>query len=288
MHIGGEGATGQGGVHLAAPGDGEWHALRVRVTGAELEAQLGPGEARRATISRRDAGRVLLEAVTGLVEFDDIEFNIPRRAGRGAFHTFDRRETDWWRTGARWVDHGGMSCVLASHWVSLIAPDGEGMLWHKRTFGPDALLAFNLEENSEWFGWSQNPSHVHHPYDNIRAVLAPAADLRRGYRLEVNARDRTVTVLYRDGKEVASVAQDERSPMRYVGGHAPYRPRKNRVTFSKRGAVLKATVNGAEVLRWVDPHPIAVQKVGLGGYRTRANFSHIEIRAFGRAARAGG
>jgi len=265
-------------LHLPAPNDTEWRTLRIRVSGDSLQAQLGQGAARRMKITRGDGGRVVLRVGAGAVQFDDLEFVIPRSSADGVYCAFDRRETGWWREGGRWLDHGGMSCVLSSHWVSLVAPAGEGTLWHKRSFGPDVQVAFNVEENSEWFGWTQRPSHVHHPYDNIRVVLAPAVDHGLGYRLEVNARSRTRTVLYRNGKEVASVAQDGNFPIQYCGGHAPYSPRKNRITLVKRGGVLRAVINGTEVLRFIDPDPVPVAHVGLGGYKTHINFSHIEIR----------
>jgi hypothetical protein len=273
-----ERAEMRNGCRLRVP-DGAWHRLRVAVRGRTLEAALDDGTATCATVIRGDGGGVLLTVPDGSAGFDDIEFAVPRRSARGVFSTFDRRETGWWREGGRWMDHGGMACVLASHWVSLIAPEGGGALWHKRPFGSDVLVAFNIEENSEWFGWSQRPSHAHYPYDNVRVVLGMEPDVESGYRLELNSRDRTATVLYRNDKEVASVAQDADFPIRYVGGHAPYRPRKNRITLVKRGWLLRAMVNGEEVLRYEDPQPLPVRRVGIGGYRTRVNFSHIELRS---------
>jgi len=266
-------------LRLTLPDDGGWHSVRITARAGRLEASVDKAGPKQMSVTRSDGGRIRLNIPVGAARFDDIEFAIARARPGAVFYTFDRRETDWWRTGGRWVDHGGMSCVLASHWISLEAATGEGLLWNKRSFGPDALLAFNIEENSEWFGWSQRPSHVHHPYDNIRAVLAPREDLDTGYRLEINSRNRTATVLYRNGVEVATVEQGADFPMRYVGGHAPYRPRKNRVTLVKRGGLICAILNGDEVLRWTDPEPIAVRKVGLGGYKTRVNFSHIEVRS---------
>ncbi|MFO7899383.1 MAG: hypothetical protein R6V58_10035 [Planctomycetota bacterium] len=266
------------GLPLEFPGDGDWHRLAISARGETIEAAIDDQAPKTATLSRGDHGGVLLRVPAGRALFDDIEFLVPRSQPDGAFYGFDRREADWWRSGGTWMDHGGMACVLASHWISLIAPDGRGTLWNKRRFGPDALVAFNIEENSKWFGWSEHPTHVHYPFDNICVHLGTAADETSGYRLEVNARDRTATVLYRNGKEVASVDQDAEFPMQYVGGHAPYRPRKNRISLSKRGRAIRALVNGVEVLRWTDPDPRPVERVGLGGHDTRVNFSHIEVR----------
>jgi hypothetical protein len=49
------------------------------------------------------------------------------------------------------------------------------------------------------------------------------------------------------------------------------------VSLIKSGAVLRVIVNGREVLKYEDKEPLAVSRVGLGGYKTRANFSNVEI-----------
>jgi hypothetical protein len=155
------------------------------------------------------------------------------------------------------------------------------MLWNKRTFAGDLLLSTNIEENSEWMGWEQDPSHIHHPYDNIVLCLGKGQDTGSGYRLEVNSRDRTATVLYRADKEVASVPQDYRFPIQYKGGHAPYSPRRNRISLVRQGNRLRALVNGVEVLSYTDPDPLATERVGIGGYQTHVNFSRIMVRELG-------
>lgn len=203
------------------------------------------------------------------------------RPGHGFVYPFDRREPDWWREGGAWIDHAGMACALASSWIALVAPQGEGMLWNKRTFASDLLVAFNVLENSEWFGWGRE--HHHYPYDNVCAVLGVNRDFKSGYRLEVNSRNHTATVLYRDGKEVASVAQDASFPIRYLGKHAPYWPRRNRISLVKHGDTLRAIINGKAVLTWKDPAPLPVRYVGVGGYATKINFANIEVRSMGGA-----
>lgn len=35
---------------------------------------------------------------------------------------------------------------------------------------------------------------------------------------------------------------------------------------------------GTKVLEYEDPDPITVERIGLGGYDSRMNFSHVEIR----------
>jgi hypothetical protein len=142
-------------------------------------------------------------------------------------------------------------------------------------------LAFNLEENSQWHGWGEKPSHTHHAFDNVRVALSPSTDIQKGYRVELNAQDRSATILYRNGRAVAQVPQDEDFPMRYTVGHSPYSPRKNRVAVMKQGATVRVLVNGQNVLEFEDPDPIEVSRVGLGGYRTRVNFSHVEVRRLG-------
>jgi hypothetical protein len=232
-------------------------------------------------IDRGIGGGLLLEADGRDVAFDDVEITVPREQDRQWFYTFDRRETDWVRDGAGWIDHGGMSCALASNWVSLVAPESRGMLWNKRTFSGDLMLSTNIEENSQWMGWEQDPSHIHYPADNIVLCCGQGDDLQSGYRLEVNSRDRTATVLYRAGKEVASVRQDYRFPIQYKGGHAPYSPRRNRISLVRQGNRLRALVNGVEVLSYTDPEPLNTDRVGIGGYRTRVNFSRIMVRELG-------
>ena len=269
-------------LHLACPYDDEWHDLRIRTEGDLVTAALDGKPPLRRRLPRADGGWCYLRVGRGAAEFDDIEFMIDRR-GRGArFFAFDRRETEWWREGA-WMDHGGISCALASRWISLIAPADRGMLWSKYVCGPDVQVAFNVEENSKWYGWRRNPSHEHFPYDNICAVLADGTDFDRGYRLEINADGRSKTVLYRNNTRVAELVQDGDFPMQYVGGHAPYRPRRNRINLVKRGGLLRAFVNGVEILRYTDPAPLPVSRVAIGGYRTRINFSHLEVRELARA-----
>jgi hypothetical protein len=232
-------------------------------------------------IVRGIGGGLLLEADGRDVAFDDVEIAVPREGEGQWFYTFDRRETDWLRDGTGWIDHGGVSCALASNWVSLVTSDSRGMLWNKRTFAGDLLLSTNIEENSEWMGWEQDPSHIHHPYDNIVLCLGKGQDTGSGYRLEVNSRDRTATVLYRADKEVASVPQDYRFPIQYKGGHAPYSPRRNRISLVRQGNRLRALVNGVEVLSYTDPDPLATERVGIGGYQTHVNFSRIMVRELG-------
>lgn len=138
-------------------------------------------------------------------------------------------------------------------------------------------LQVDVEEYSDWYGWGRSPSHVHYPVDNICVVLAVGENPAQGYRLEVNARKRTRSVLYRNGVEVASVPQDQHFPLHYVGGHAPYEPRHSRITMRKRGAEVVVIINGRRVLAFVDPDPLPVSRVGIGGYRTHINFSNIEL-----------
>ena len=273
-----EGPAGDSGLHLAAPKPGEWHRFHVRYRAGLFSARINDAEWIPQGMERGPGGGVLLAVPAGRVEFDDIELSAPHSTKSGRFYAFDHVETDWWREGADWIDHGGINCVLASSWISLIAPKGRGMLWNKAHFGSDVLVHLTLNANSVWYGWNKNPTHEHYPYDNICAVLSSSQDVDSGYRLEVNSRKRTATVLYRDGKEVAAVKQGEGFPMRYVGGHFPFRPRVGTVALWKRGAKLVGIVNGQKVLEYSDPDPLDIKRVGLGGYDTRTNFALIQIR----------
>ncbi len=266
-------------AEIMLPADDEWHRIALSKTARELVVRVDRKEVLRRDRETAVDDQLALQVFRGEVWFDDVSFLIPRQSRSSAYYAFDRRETDWLRTGdGQWLDHGGISCAIASSWISLIAPDAEGMLWYKQTAGPDVALAVNIEENTEWFGWDVKPdSHRHYPADNVRLCLGTSKDIRPGYRLELNAARRTATILYRNNKEVLRVAQNRDFPIRHVGGHSPYRPRKSRIILSKQDGLIRAVVNGKEVLRYQDKDPLPVSTVGFGGYRTRVNFSHIEV-----------
>ena len=275
------GPQGQTGGHvlpMACGADGGWHDVRVQVAGTTVTAQVDQQPSSAMSFRRENGGGLVLEVLKGSVLVDDLEILAPRQGPGEYFYAFDRRETDWSREGGVWIDHGGIACLSGSNWISLEAPEGEGMLWNKRRFGPNPAINFVIEENTEWRGWNADPSHIHYPFDNVRVRFESGQQPGRGYTLEINAKNRSATVLYRDGKEVASVREDEQFPMRYWGGHSPYSPRRNSIAFVKRDASLRALINGREVLTYDDPDPIPVDRVGFGGYRTRVNFSAIAVR----------
>ena len=253
----------------------DWHDLVISVTDTGLRVKLDD-RTQDAPVSRPTGGAILLRVPAGSAEFDDIEFAVPRRTRSGALYAFDRRETGLRRLGKVWTDHAGIACVLASNWITLVAPKSRGALWTKSPVKSDLLAAVDAAEYSEWYGWRRG--HAHHPIDNICVFLSPGHDPDRGYRLEVNSRNRSHTVLYRNGTEVACVRQDASFPIRYVGGHAPYTPRTSRIALVKDGNALRAVVNGRLVLSFTDPSPLPVAHAGIGGYNTRVNFSNFEIR----------
>lgn len=266
---------------LSFKSDGAWHQLCVRISNTGLAAAIDDGEWRPLTGRRGDAGFFALGVKSGRGDFDDVEFRLPRRSPDGRNYSFMPAETDWWREatdGANWSDHGGISCRLASSWISLAAPKGSGMIWNKQRFGPDVAVATDITEWSEWYGWDHPETHRHLPYDNICLALGTERDGKTGYRLEVNSNNRTETVLYRNNQPVARVAQDGRFPMHYVGGHYPYYPRRHRISLIKRGSDLQGIVDGKIVVRFTDPEPLPVSCVGLGGYQTHINFGPIHVR----------
>ena len=284
LHTGSTGAPPEC-LALAIP-PGRWTACRVALGDGAVTAQTRADESAWSEplsrpVDRGIGGGLLLEAEGHDAAFDDIEIRVPRHADGQRFHAFDRRETEWLRDGPHWIDHGGISCALASNWVSLVAPEGRGMLWHKAALAGNLLLATNIEENTEWIGWEREPSHIHHPFDNIVLCLAKERDPETGYRLEVNSQDRSATVLYRAGKQVARIPQDRRFPMQYNGGHSPYTPRRNRLALVRQGNRIRGLVNGVEVLSYLDAQPLPTDSVGIGGYRTRVNFSRIMLRELG-------
>lgn len=265
---------------LRVPSLKQWHTVRLSAAGNQLQVFLNDELASSHTIRRTGAGdRVCLYVLHGSATFDDVEVRVARRAPHQFHYAFDRHETDWRRDGGDWIEHGGIACILASNWISLVAPEGRGLLWHKRAFPASRLwVATEVVANTEWFGWERDHSHRHHPYDNLCLILGTRRDFRSGYRLEVNADDRSRTVLYRNDEEVAGVAQDGDYPIRYRGGHAPYLPRSSRVLLTKNDSRIQATVNGTTVLSYDDPDPLETPHVGVGGYQTRFNIGQIDIR----------
>jgi hypothetical protein len=266
---------------VALKADGGWHQVCLRVGNGGLATAADGGDWRTVTPRRGDAGFFALGIQSGRVDFDDVEFRLPRRSADGRNYSFANGETDWSREahdGARWVDHGGISCRLASSWVSLVAPQGGGMIWNKHTFGPDVAVASNITEWSEWYGWDHNETHRHLPYDNICLVLGTDRNEKTGYRLEINSNNRTETILYRNNQPVARVAQNRGFPMYYVGGHFPFFPRRHWAALLKRGGALQGVLDGKVILTFTDPDPLPVSCIGLGGYQTHINFGPITIR----------
>lgn len=282
LRLAATGAAAPPGQPAAVLAPAEWHALTVDLADDALHWRVDEGASCRQEIRRGPGGGVVLELARGQAEFDDILFSLPRRTdvpgARSRFYAFDRREPDWWRRGP-WLDHGGIACAVASSWISLDSLEAAGYLIHKDCFAPDVQVACNVEENTEWLGWDRDPSHRHYPEDNLHILLLPASrDVSRGYRLEVNSGEQRRTVLYRDGVEVAAVTPGDDFPMHYVGGHAPYRPRRNRIRLERQGDRVRGVINGVEVLTYRDPRPLDTVTVALGGDRTRVNFSNVLVR----------
>lgn len=266
-------------LQLEVQPDGKWHEVTLRVDGSKLTAKLDRNAARDVDIHRPEGDRIYLKMLRGTADFDDIEFVAQRVTDKSVLYAFNQAEPDWWREPAEaWIDHGGIACVLASSWVSMVAPTSQAMMWHKKNFGPDVMVAYNVEENTEWYGWDKPHSHTHFTFDNVETVLASATNPAECYRLVVNAEQHSATLLLRNGVEVARTRQDGKFPMRFVGSHMPFFPRTNRFSLVKRGGVIQGIVNGVKVIEYNDPQPLAVSRVGLGGFQTRVNFSHVEIR----------
>ncbi len=263
---------------LDVKADEQWHEVTLRVEGSKLSAKLDRAALRETAFARGDGDRIYLKIMKGAADFDDVEFVVQRATDKSVLYAFNQPEPDWWREPAeKWIDHGGIACVLASSWISLVAPDSRATMWNKRVFSPNALVAFNVEENTDWHGWDKHPSHIHFPFENIETTLANEKNPAVCYTLTVNAEQHSATLLFRNGIEVARVRQDRKFPLRYIGSHMPFLPRVNRICLIKRGGLLRGIVNGKEVLTYTDAQPLDVSKVGIGGHDTRINFSHIEI-----------
>ena len=264
---------------LTVEPDDAWHQVSISVDGERMRMRLDDGPWQESKITRGYAGGIELGVLRGVAEFDDVEIGVPRGRKGVHFYAFERRETDWWREGGKWVDHAGITCAMSASWIGLEATGRKyGVLWNRRPLRGDTLVGLTMEANTEWLGWNRNPSHIHHPYNNVCIYLSQGRWCERGYRLEVNARGRTATVLYRNGEEVLVVPQDRSFPMQYTGGHSPFRPRSNRLVLVRAGGAIRAFVNDKEVLVYRDPDPLKVDTLGIGGYRTRVNFTQIEVR----------
>ena len=260
---------------LGVPDDNAWRRLRIRARDGRLSARVDDAPAEQIAFARPEGGRIHLEVLRNAAEFDDVEIAQPRRSGNEFLYACDRPEADWWREGEGWTDHGGISCMMASSWIALVAPQTGGVLWNKRASGADVLVAFDVEEYTEWRGWDKRPNHTHFPYDNICVYLSKDGSGKDGYRLELNSQDRTATVLYREGKPVARVSQTRSGPL-WFGGRL-WTPRRSRICVVKRGGDIRLVVNGRELMKYSDPDPVPVSRIGIGGYNTRANFSNIEV-----------
>jgi hypothetical protein len=264
----------EGSLHIEP---NEWHTIVIKVSPEQAEILEPTGTSAVALEPQLTGDLVIIASGGGAI--DDVTLRLPAGNTEDGLYEFADRETNWWRQGDTWMDHGGISCTLSSSWVTLVSEnDAHAMLWHKSSFSSDVAIGTYLQEFSEWYGWKSRPSHVHEPYDNIILCFGTEMDDNTGYRLEINSRNRQETVLYRNGEEVASVDQNHTFPMRYVGGHEPFNPRTNHVRLVKSGNTVTALVNNVSVIRYEDPEPLDVSRVGLGGYRTHVNFSHIEVR----------
>ncbi|NQZ66998.1 MAG: hypothetical protein HRT89_02905 [Lentisphaeria bacterium] len=262
---------------FAIAADDSWHDVFIENGLNSCRVLLDGKEVFKKDMPSTLGSRIKMIAHSGTVALDDIEFIIERHGPEHHFYGFDKRESDWLYTGkADWLDHGGIACAFASSWVSLDASKEPGLLWNKRKFTGDTLLvATNIEENGEWFGWAKG--HTHHAYENIQVSLSPEHDVNKGYRLELCTEDRTKTTLYRNGKSVHEIKQIGDFPLRYQGGHTPYAPRKSRLTFSKQGSHIIAILNGKQIMDWVDSEPLDVSRVAIGAYETRVNFTNIQV-----------
>jgi hypothetical protein len=257
---------------------GEWHELFVDLRNNEMRVRVGQGETRVIPTPVTPTGQVWLKLESGTVSIDDLEFALERRWDGGFRYAFDRQETDWWSNGKYWLHHAGIACVYASSWITLQNPDSEpSLMWNKRSFADDLQVGMDIEEFSKWYGWRKKPNHEHMPWDHLGICLSPTDDPADGYQLVLNADNRKRTILYRKGEIVASVPQNGRFPVRFVGGHEPYQPRTCRLLLRKETGVLTAYVSDQEVLRYEDSAPLPVSRVGIGGHETHANIANIEV-----------
>ena len=179
---------------LAAISPKRWYSVGISIRGVKCVLRLDGKIAGNCSVARRFGETIRLDVERGVAFFDDLEIRLLRRLQDSFHYGFDRRECDWERSGREWVDHAGIACALASNWISLIAPEGSGWLRCKRPLGFNPVIAFDIQENSSWYGWTKKPSHKHHAYNNICIRLEDHSG-KETYRLEINTGNHDTTLL---------------------------------------------------------------------------------------------
>ena len=160
-------------MKLDVKADKQWHEVALRVEGTRLSAKLDRAPLKEASFRRGDGDRVFLKILGGSVDFDDVEFIVQRESSKGVLYAFNQPEPDWIREPADnwWTTAASPACSPQAD--SLVAPDSKTMMWNKRTFSSNALVTFNIEENSEWYGWDKYPNHTHFPFDHVKPSSPP-------------------------------------------------------------------------------------------------------------------
>jgi len=216
----------------------------------------------------------------GPAHFDEISLHAIDYRGRSLFYAYHKPAPDWLPVGGEFRLHGGVSCLRASSWLSMLGQEENALMWHKRTTEGALSVGLKAMEHSMWYGWDKRPTHAHTAYKNIGiALCADGKDITSGYAVIVNGWNLARSVITRKGRVVASVAQGPDFPCVYQGGHAPLSPRWSSIRVSLRGDTVQLRVNGVPVLGYKDPEPLSGGMVGVWCWDAAMNIGDVHLAA---------
>lgn len=216
----------------------------------------------------------------GPAHFGQVGLHAINYRGNSLFYAYDRPAPDWLPVGGEFRLHGGVSCLRASSWLSMLGREENALMWHKRATEGALSVGLKAMEYSVWYGWDKQPTHEHTAYKNIGiALCADGKDVASGYAVIVNGWNLARSVVTRKGQVVASIAQGPDFPCVYHGGHAPIAPRWSSVRVSLRGNTLQLRVNGVPVLGYTDPEPLSGGMVGIWCWDAAMNLGDVHLAA---------
>jgi len=178
---------------------------------------------------------------------------------------FDDVETDWRPSAGQWVEHGGMTCMAWSYWISARA-EPVALLWNAFAWPADFTA-------SVWAGEAtlgeETRTHKHFPYHSVQFIVAGnGRDLDKGYRFSIaEGPGKDLTRLYRNGVVMA----ETRAFRIVMGGHCN-NPRGFQITVQRQGARLTLLMDGRTLIDFTDPQPLGPGQIGIGCLGCRADF----------------
>jgi len=206
-------------------------------------------------------GRRLGVAVSGQADL----FHLTVANNLASASRFDNVETDWRPGAGQWVEHGGMTCMAWSYWISALA-DPKALLWNAFVW-PEDFTA------DAWAGEAtlgeETRTHQHFPYHSIQFIVAgDGRDPDKGYRFSIaEGPGKDLTRLYRNGIVMA----ETRAFRVIMGGHCN-RPRDFQMTVQRQGAVIALLIDGRPLIEFTDPQPLGPGQIAIGCQGCRADF----------------